>query len=74
MVEKHQLILRMTALLEKNVALAEVDRFSDWSFLEGALPFIMDFTDLFHHAVRNVPKSVQLKKLPRCLIELHQSN
>jgi hemerythrin-like domain-containing protein len=51
MVEEHQLILRMIALLEKKVDLAEADRFSDWSFfLEGALPFIKDFADLFHHA------------------------
>jgi len=51
MVEEHQLILRMIALLEKNVVLAEAGRFSDWSFfLDGALPFIKDFADLFHHA------------------------
>jgi hemerythrin-like domain-containing protein len=51
LVEEHQLILRMIALLEKNVALAEVGRFSDWSFfLDEALPFIKDFADLFHHA------------------------
>lgn len=51
MVEEHQLILRMIALLEKDVALAEAGRFSDWSFfLDGALPFIKDFADHFHHA------------------------
>ena len=51
MVKEHQLILRMIALLEKNVALAEAGRFSDWSFfLDGALPFIKDFADHFHHA------------------------
>ncbi len=51
LVDEHRLILRMIALLEKNVALAEEGRFSDWSFfLDGALPFIKDFADLFHHA------------------------
>jgi len=51
MVEEHQLILRMIALLEKNVALAEAGRFSDWNFfLDGALPFIRLFADRFHHA------------------------
>lgn len=51
MVEEHQLILRMITLLEKNVALAEAGRFSDWSFfLDRALPFIKDFADNFHHA------------------------
>lgn len=51
MVEEHQLILRMIALLEKNVALAEAGRFSDWNFfLDGALPFIKQYADRFHHA------------------------
>jgi hemerythrin-like domain-containing protein len=51
MVEEHQLILRMIALLEKNVALAEAGLFSDWNFfLDRALPFIKDFADHFHHA------------------------
>jgi len=51
MVEEHKLILRMIALVEKNVALAEMGRFSDWDFfLDGALPFIREYADRFHHA------------------------
>ena len=51
MVEEHQLILRMIALLEKSVALAEEGRFSDWNFfLDGGLPFIRQYADRFHHA------------------------
>jgi hemerythrin-like domain-containing protein len=51
MVEEHQLILRMIALVEKSVALAEAGRFSDWSFyLDVALPFIKHYADRFHHA------------------------
>ena len=51
MVEEHKLILRMIALVEKNVALAEASRFSDWNFyLDGALPFIKHYADRFHHA------------------------
>jgi len=51
MVEEHQLILRMIALVEKSVALAEAGRFSDWRFyLDRALPFIRQYADHFHHA------------------------
>lgn len=51
MVEEHRLILRMIALVEKNAALAEAGRFSDWNFfLEGAIPFIRQYADRFHHA------------------------
>lgn len=51
MVEEHKLILRMIALVEKNVALVETGQFSDWDFfLEGALPFIRLYADHFHHA------------------------
>lgn len=51
MSEEHQLILRMIALVEKNAALAEEGRFSDWNFfLEGAIPFIREYADRFHHA------------------------
>lgn len=51
MVEEHRLILRMIALVEKNVALVEAGRFSDWNFfLDGVVPFIKDYADRFHHA------------------------
>lgn len=51
MVEEHQLILRMIALVEKSAELTEAGRFSDWNFiLDGALPFIREYADRFHHA------------------------
>lgn len=51
MVEEHQLILRMIALVEKSATLAEAGKFSDWNFiLDGAVPFIREYADRFHHA------------------------
>jgi hemerythrin-like domain-containing protein len=50
MVEEHKLILRMIALLEKNVELAEAGRFADWNFFLDGVDFIRNYADRFHHA------------------------
>jgi len=50
MVEEHKLILRMIALLEKNVDLLEAGRFADWNFFLDGVDFIRNFADRFHHA------------------------
>jgi len=50
MVKEHQLILRMIALLEKNVALMEQGRFRNWQFYLDAVDFIRNYADRFHHA------------------------
>jgi hemerythrin-like domain-containing protein len=50
MVDEHQLILRMIALVEKNTRLLEQGRFSDYQFYLDAIDFIRNFADRFHHA------------------------
>lgn len=50
MVREHQLILRMIALLEQNVALMEQGRFRNWQFFLDAVDFIRNYADRFHHA------------------------
>jgi hemerythrin-like domain-containing protein len=50
MVEEHKLILRMIALLEKNVELLEAGRFTDWNFFLDGVDFIRHYADRFHHA------------------------
>jgi hemerythrin-like domain-containing protein len=50
MVEEHKLILRMIALLEKNVELAEAGSFADWNFFLDGVDFIRNFADRFHHS------------------------
>lgn len=50
MVEEHRLILRMVALLEQNVALAQTGRFRHWQFFFDAIDFIRNYADRFHHA------------------------
>jgi hemerythrin-like domain-containing protein len=50
MVEEHKLILRMIALLEKNVELLEAGRFADWTFFLDGVDFIRNYADRFHHA------------------------
>jgi hemerythrin-like domain-containing protein len=50
MVEEHKLILRMIALIEKNVELAEAGRFNDWNFFLDGVDFIRNYADRFHHA------------------------
>lgn len=50
MMDEHQLILRMIALVEKNVALMEQGRFRNWQFFLDAVDFIRNYADRFHHA------------------------
>ncbi|MEJ2491825.1 MAG: hemerythrin domain-containing protein [Desulfuromonadales bacterium] len=50
MVDEHQLILRMIALVEKNTELLEQRRFNNWQFYLDAVDFIRHYADLFHHA------------------------
>ncbi len=50
MVDEHQLILRMIALVEKNTELMEHGKFSDWQFYLDAVDFIRNYADRFHHA------------------------
>jgi hemerythrin-like domain-containing protein len=50
MVDEHQLILRMIALVEQNTALLEQGRFRNWQFYLDAVDFIRNYADRFHHA------------------------
>jgi hemerythrin-like domain-containing protein len=50
MVEEHKLILRMIVLVEKNSALVEEGKFTDWQFFLDAVDFIRNYADRFHHA------------------------
>jgi hemerythrin-like domain-containing protein len=50
MVDEHQLILRMVAVLEKNTDLVEKGHFRDWHFFLAAVDFIRHYADRFHHA------------------------
>ncbi|MDY0211715.1 MAG: hemerythrin domain-containing protein [Desulfuromonadaceae bacterium] len=50
LIEEHQLILRMIALLEANAQRAERAEFQDWDFFATAINFIRNFADRFHHA------------------------
>jgi hemerythrin-like domain-containing protein len=50
LVEEHQLILRMIALVEKNTALLASGKFRNWTFYLDAVDFIRNYADRFHHA------------------------
>lgn len=50
LMEEHQLILRMIAVVEKNAALTEKGQFTDWQFYHDTIDFIRQFADRFHHA------------------------
>lgn len=50
MVDEHELILRMIALVEHNTALLEGGRFRNWQFYLDAVDFIRNYADRFHHA------------------------
>jgi hemerythrin-like domain-containing protein len=49
MVDEHQLILRMIALVECNTALLEAGKFRNWQFYLDAVDFIRNYADRFHH-------------------------
>lgn len=48
--DEHRLILRMIALVEKNVALMEQGKFRNWRFFLDVVDFIRNYADRFHHA------------------------
>jgi len=50
MVEEHQLILRMIALVEKNAGRVAQGDYRNWQFFLDAVAFIRDYADRFHHA------------------------
>lgn len=50
MVDEHQLILRMLALVEANTRLLEQGRLEDLRFYLNAVEFIRNYADRFHHA------------------------
>jgi hemerythrin-like domain-containing protein len=50
MVDEHQLILRMIALVEHNTALLREGKFRNWQFYLDAVDFIRNYADRFHHA------------------------
>ncbi len=50
MVDEHQLILRMIALVEKNSERMLQGRFRNWQFFLDAVDFIRNYADRFHHA------------------------
>lgn len=62
MVKEHQLILRMIALVEKNVILMEQGRFRNWQFFIDAVDFIRNYADRFHHAKEEDVLFVELIK------------
>jgi hemerythrin-like domain-containing protein len=50
MMEEHQLILRMIALVEQQVIALEQGRFHNWQFFLDSVDFIRNYADRFHHA------------------------
>lgn len=50
LVEEHQLILRMIALLEKNASLTATGDYTNWQFYLDGVDFIRQYADRFHHA------------------------
>ena len=50
LMDEHQLILRMIALVEQKVAALEQGRFDNWQFFLDGVDFIRNYADRFHHA------------------------
>lgn len=50
LMDEHQLILRMLALLEKNALLTEQGTFKEYRFYLDGVDFIRNYADRFHHA------------------------
>lgn len=50
LVEEHQLILRMIALLEKNAPRTAEGNYRNWQFYLDGIDFIRLYADHFHHA------------------------
>lgn len=62
MVDEHQLILRMIALVEQNTARLEQGKFRNWQFYLDAVDFIRNYADRFHHAKEEDVLFVELIK------------
>jgi hemerythrin-like domain-containing protein len=62
MMDEHQLILRMIALVEKNTASMEEGKFRNWHFFLDAVDFIRNYADRFHHAKEEDVLFVELVK------------
>lgn len=60
MVDEHQLILRMIALVEKNTELLQQGKFRNWQFYLDAVDFIRNYADRFHHAKEEAVLFVEL--------------
>lgn len=50
LVEEHQLILRVIALLEKNAPRTAEGSYCNWQFYIDGIDFIRQYADHFHHA------------------------
>jgi hemerythrin-like domain-containing protein len=50
LVDEHRLILRMIALLERNVLRTKEGSYSNWQFYLDGIDFIRSYADRFHHA------------------------
>lgn len=50
LVDEHQLILRMIALLERNAPRTAAGNYLNWQFYLDGIDFIRQYADRFHHA------------------------
>lgn len=50
LVDEHQLILRMIALLEQNAPRTAAGAYTNWQFYLDGIDFIRQYADRFHHA------------------------
>lgn len=50
LMDEHQLILRMLALLERNAPLTAAGQYTNWQFYLDGIDFIRQYADRFHHA------------------------
>lgn len=50
LMNEHQLILRMIALLEQNAPRTAAGQYSNWQFYLDGIDFIRQYADRFHHA------------------------
>ena len=50
LINEHQLILRMIALLERNALLTAEGGYTNWQFYLDGIDFIRNYADRFHHA------------------------
>lgn len=50
LMDEHQLILRMIALLEQNAPRTAAGEYTNWQFYLDGIDFIRQYADRFHHA------------------------